>query len=377
MKILYVTTIGITMGFFKPFIGELIQDGHTVEIACNDAEVPVPAFYNDLGCKVYRLSCSRSPFSKGNITAVKQIRRLVEENRYDIVHCHTPIAAACTRLACRKLRKKQGVKVFYTAHGFHFYKGAPLKNWIIYYPVEKLCARYTDKLITINQMDYALAAKKMRAKEVLYVPGVGVDLSRFQGISVDKTSKRTELGVPADAILLLSVGEVNENKNHQVIIRAMAQVQRNDLHYMIAGVGPKIDELRNLSEALGFSHRVHFLGYRKDIPELCHAADIFCFPSYREGLGLAAIEGMACGLPIITSDVHGINDYSTNGVTGYKCAPTDADGFAKAIAQLANDPAVRKNFGQSNVELVRKYDVASINRQMRQIYCSHISEDMI
>ena len=368
MKILYVTTIGLTMGFFKSFIEELTETGHTVEIACNDADTPVPALYNELGCKVHRLSCSRSPFSKGNLTAVKQIRRLVDENRYDIVHCHTPIAAACTRLACRQLRKKQGVKVFYTAHGFHFYKGAPLKNWMIYYPVEKLCARYTDKLITINQEDFTLAQKKMKAKEVLYVPGVGVDLSRFQSVLPDKVGKRAELGIPADATLLLSTGEVNENKNHQVIIRAMACLHRDNLHYMIAGVGPKADELRKLAEDLGLAGKVHLLGYRKDIPELCYSADIFCFPSRREGLGLAALEAMACGLPIITSNVHGINDYSVNGLTGYRCCPEDMDGFARALKTLIDHPEERARMGRNNIEVVKKYDFSQIIPQMMRIY---------
>lgn len=375
MKILYVTTIGITMGFFKSFIRELTDMGHTVEIACNDEAAPVPEFYNELGCTVHRLSCSRSPFSGGNVKAVKQIRRLVAENRYDIVHCHTPIAAACTRLACRRLRKKQGVKVFYTAHGFHFYKGAPFKNWLIYYPVEKLCAHYTDKLITINSEDFALAQKKMKAKEVVYVPGVGVDLAKFQNLSVDKAAKRRELGIPEDATLLLSVGEVNQNKNHQVIVRAMAQLRRDDLHYMIAGVGPMSDELRRLAEELGISDRLHLLGYRKDVPELCYAADIFCFPSCREGLGLAAIEGMACGLPIITSDKHGINDYSVDGVTGYKCGPNDVEGFAKAIQRLAEDCSLREGMGAQNVEKAKKYDVKLINHQMKSIYSIDNTEE--
>lgn len=368
MKVLYVTTIGGTMGFFKSFIRELTDMGHTVEIACNDEAAPVPDVYNGLGCKVHRLSCSRSPFSKGNLAAVKQIRRLVEANGYDIVHCHTPIAAACTRLACRRLRKKQGVKVFYTAHGFHFYKGAPFKNWLIYYPVEKLCARYTDKLITINSEDFALAQRKMKAKEVLYVPGVGVDLTGFQNLTVDKAAKRRELRIPEDATLLLSVGEVNQNKNHQVIVRAMAQLRRDDLHYMIAGVGPMSDELRRLAEELGIPDRLHLLGYRKDVPELCRTADIFCFPSCREGLGLAAIEGMACGLPLITSDKHGINDYSTEGVTGYKRDPADVDGFAQAIALLADDSALRESMGKGNIERAKKYDVNRINQLMKDVY---------
>lgn len=365
MKILYVTTIGITMGFFKSFIKDLTDMGHTVELACNDMEEPVPAFYHNLGCKIHRLSCSRTPFSKGNLTAVKQIRRLVEENHYDIVHCHTPVAATCTRLACRKLRKKQGVKVFYTAHGFHFYKGAPLKNWMIYYPVEKLCARYTDKLITINQEDYELAKRKMKAKEVLYVPGVGVDLTRFQNVSVDKMAKRLELGISSEAIILLSVGELNENKNHQVIIRAMAQLMRGDLHYLIAGIGPKADELKRLTKELGLTGRVHLLGYRADVVELYQVADIFAFPSYREGLSVSVMEAMASGLPCAVSRIRGNTDLiSSNG--GAYFDPYQVEECASALKTvLESDTAA---MGSYNQRKVRYFSQGNIRDMMNNIY---------
>ena len=163
MKILYVTTIGSTMNFFKSFIGELISEGHTVDIACNNSKSPVPEIYSDWGCNIYPISCTRSPMNKGTVKAISELKKIVAENKYDIVHCHTPIAAMCTRLACKDLRKN-GVRVIYTAHGFHFYNGAPKKNWLMYYPVEKICAKYTDTLITINKEDYEFAKKKMKAK---------------------------------------------------------------------------------------------------------------------------------------------------------------------------------------------------------------------
>ena len=368
MKILYVTTIGATMSFFSQFIEELVTEGHLVDIATNDSVRKVPDCYEKFGCRVFSLTCSRSPLDKGNWNSIWQIRRLVEEEKYDIVHCHTPIAATCTRLACRKLRKSCGVKVFYTAHGFHFYKGAPLKNWLFYYPVEKICSYFTDVLITINHEDYDLAKKKMKARRIEYVPGVGVDISRFQGVLVDRVAKRADLGISAEATLLLSVGEVNQNKNHQAIIRAMAMLKRDDLYYAIAGIGPETDALKTLADDLGISDQVLLLGYRKDIPELCYAADIFCFPSRREGLGLAAIEAMACGLPIITSDKHGINDYSMDGTTGFKCAPTDVEGFSNAIRRLADDPILRENIGIGNIQRSLKYNVNHIISLMKDVY---------
>lgn len=356
------------MNFFGSFIKSLIDEGHTVDIATNESEKIVPVYYREWGCKIYSIPYVRSPFSNRNLHAINMIRRVVEENKYDIVHCHTPIASVCTRLACRHLRK-DGLKVFYTAHGFHFYNGAPKLNWMVYYPIEKLCSRFTDKLITINKEDYELAKKKFKAKEVHYVPGVGVDLSRFEDVHIERAVKRQEIGVPEDAKLLLSVGELNENKNHQVIIRALAKLNDANVHYAIAGTGAKKESLLQLAKELGVEAQMHLLGFREDVPELNYVSDVFCFPSYREGLGLASIEAMACGLPIITSNVHGINDYSQNGVTGYKCAPADVDGFAKAIRDLTDNSALAEEMGAYNKKYVEKYEVKRIIEIMSEIYC--------
>ena len=369
MKILYVTTISLTMNsFFKPHVEMLVSERHCVDIACNYKDLALDNLYHELGCNFYQIDFSRSPLSKDNLKAYRQLKKLIENGDYDIVHCHTPNASVITRLVCRKNRKKNGLKVFYTAHGFHFYKGAPKRNWMIYYPIEKFCSRFTDKLITINKEDFELAKCKFKAKEVHYVPGVGIDLSKFENVQVDRSAKRREIGVPEDCFLLLSVGELNENKNHQVIIRAIAKLSDEDIHYAIVGSGDKKEFLLELARKLGVEEQVHLLGYRKDIPELDYVSDVFCFPSHREGLGIAAVEAMACGLPIITSNVHGINDYSENGITGYKCSPNDVDGFEKAICQLISNNTMCVNMSKNNVILAKKYDVNFTINQMAEIY---------
>ncbi len=367
MKILYVTTIGTTMIFFKHLIKQLVNEKNSIDIACNEAENPVPEEYRELKCKIFSLPFLRSPLKIGNIRAVFEIRKLVKENGYDVVHCHTPIAAACTRLACRRFRAR-GLKVLYTAHGFHFYKGAPLKNWLIYFPIEWLCAFFTDVLITINTEDYAFAKKHLHAKKIEYVPGVGVDLDRFKNISIDKNAKREELGFPKDAFLLLSVGELNENKNHEVIIKALALLKDQTVHYAIAGKGKAEDRLRKLSVDLQVEKQVHLLGFRDDIHELNYIADVFCFPSKREGLGLAALEAMASGLPIITSNVHGINDYSIDGITGCKCSPYDVEAFKDAICVLRTDEDKRKKICTNNRKHVEKYNISHAIVNMKTIY---------
>jgi len=360
MKILYVTTIGTTMRFFEQFIAELVESGCTVDIACNDSVSKVPSVYHELGCKVYPIQTSRSPLDKGNLEAIRQLKTLVEQKNYDVVHCHTPIAAMCTRLACRKARK-QGTKVFYTAHGFHFYEGAPLKNWLLYYPVEKMCAHFTDVLITINQEDYNLAKKKLKAKRIEYVPGVGIDLEKFSGAAVDKAAKRRELGIPEDATLLLSVGELNENKNHETVIRAMAGL---DAYYIIAGAGARQSVLENAVSELGIADRVKFLGYREDIAALCAAADVFIFPSFREGLSVSVMEAMASSLPVVCSRIRGNVDLIDE-MGGALFDPHSVEECRAAIQKTI--AANTRRAGAHNRQKVNTFSSASVNKQMTRI----------
>ncbi len=365
MKILYVTTIGSTMGFFKSFISDLVKAGHTVDIACNDKDSKVPELYTEIGCNIYTISCTRSPINKGTLKAISEIKKLVSENKYDIVHCHTPIAAMCTRLACKKLRKKKDVKVIYTAHGFHFYEGAPKKNWLMYYPIEKICSHFTDALITINKEDYDLAKRKMKAKSIDYVPGVGIDVQKFADTVIDRAEKRRELGVPEDAFLLLSVGELNENKNHKTVIRALALLGDKNIHYAIAGKGELHDEIINLANELGIADRVHLLGFRKDVAELYKAADCFVHPSFREGLPVSIMEAMASGLPIVASEIRGCVDLVDNS-SGRLFDAHSVDSCKNALNEIVNGDISKAK--ESNSEKAAVYSTDVINSAMKKIY---------
>ena len=366
MKILYVTTISLTMNsFFKPHIEMLVEEGNYVDIACNYNDLALDDLYTELGCNFYQIDFSRLPLSKDNIKAYGQLKKVVQGGNYDIVHCHTPNAAFITRLACRKFRKKQGLKVFYTAHGFHFYKGAPKFNWMVYYPMERLCSRYTDKLITINQEDFDLAKNKFKAKEVHYVPGVGIDLSRFENVQVDRDAKRQEIGVPKDAFLLLSVGELNENKNHQVIIKAMAKLQNPFVHYAIAGVGDKKDYIIALATKFGIADQVHLLGFRNDIVQLYHVADVFCFPSIRERLSVSLMETMASGLPSVVSKIRGNVDLIDES-GGVLFNPYSADECCAAIkAMFSADMATMASY---NKQKIKCFSVEHVTEMIKLIY---------
>lgn len=318
----------------------------------------------DSGFKLHNIHFARSPFSSKNIAAYKKLKQIINENNFDLIHCHTPTASILTRLAARNARKN-GIMVMYTCHGFHFHNAAPPKNWLMFYPIEKWMSRYTDYLVTINKEDFN-RAKTFHAKNVRYIPGVGVDINRIKEAKVDKTAYKKSIGVPEDCVLLLSVGEMIERKNHEVIIKALAKLKRDDVYYVICGKGPLKEHLEQLSDSLGV-HTV-FLGFRKDIPELCNTADISAFPSRIEGLGLAGIEAMAAGIPLISSNVHGILDYVIDGKTGYACAPDDVDAFARAIDKLASDLDLRESMREACLKAVEPFEISNALNCMWNIY---------
>lgn len=366
-KVLFVATVAKThiCTFHLPFLRMFQKMGYETYVAA----------HNDFGdemCMIpycdhfYDISTERSPLKKGNMEAYRQLRQLIEREEFDIIHCHTPIAAALTRMAARKARKR-GTRVIYTAHGFHFFKGAPLLNWLLYYPIEKICSRWTDTLITINHEDYALAKKKMKATRVEYVPGVGVDAAAFAHAVVDREETRQKFGIPQDAFLVLSVGELNRNKNHKTVLQAIAECRDPRIHYAIAGVGYLCEELKALAESLGLADRFHLLGYRADVAELYKSADVFVHPSFREGLPVSVIEAMASGLPIIASDTRGNRDL-VDVAGGYLCQPGKASQFAEKLRLCMEDPTRLQKMGSHNSRKAHHYDVESITEIMRVIY---------
>lgn len=349
--------------------------GCEVHIACNfdytdDTDEERTKTYLDRICAqgviLHNIHFARSPLSRDNIAAYSELKKIINRQKFDLIHCHTPAASMLTRLAARKARKV-GCIVMYTCHGFHFHNAAPKKNWMIYYPVERFCSRFCDYLVTINQEDYH-RAQTFHTKNVRYIPGVGVDIRRIKETAVDRAAYKKSIGIPEDCIMLLSVGEMIERKNHEVIIRALSSLQNENIYYVICGKGPLKEYLSNLAKQLGIADHVVFLGFRKDIPELCNASDISAFPSKIEGLGLAGIEAMAAGVPLISSNVHGILDYVIDGETGYACDPEDVDGFAKAIDKLANHPHLRLEMKEKCLKAVEPFELNNALRTMWDIY---------
>lgn len=364
-KVLFIATVvqKHIKVFHLPFL-KWFQDEEyrTYVVASNDTDsldVNIPY------CDEYvEIEFKRNPLHPKNILAYHELKRLIRSQNFDIIHCHTPVGGVLGRLAARRTRKN-GTRVFYTVHGFHFYKGAPLKNWLFYYPVEKLCSYFTDVLITINQEDYSLAKKKMKAKKVEYVPGVGVNLSRFENVQIDRDAKRREIGVPEKAILLTSVGELSTRKNHKIVLEALAEIDNEKIHYAIVGNGVLLYELQSFAKKHGITHRVHFLGYRKDIAEIYKASDICCLPSIHEGLPVALMEAMACGLPVVCSRIRGNTDLiGTSG--GILFDYDNVDECRQAIEDVINGDMIR--MGKANKDCVQNYSIDKIIMRMKSLY---------
>lgn len=373
-KVLMLASVASMIDQFNMVNIDILQkQGYEVHVAANFkygntcSQQRIEEFkkeLSELGITYYHIDFARN-ITKifTNIKAYKQIKNLMATNKYEFVHCHSPIGGACGRLAAHWTK----TKVIYTAHGFHFYKGAPLINWLLYYPVEQFLARYTDVLITINKEDYQ-RAQKFKAGKVVYVPGIGVDIKRFRDVLVDRDKKRNELGVSNEAFVILSVGEINKNKNHEVIIRAIAKLNKPYICYIICGQGDREIYLKKLAISLGVANKVKFFGFRNDIAEIYKIADVFVFPSFREGLPVSVMEAMASGLPIICSNIRGNTDLIEEGKGGYLIKPNDINGFIKSISLLIQNATLRETIGNYNHEAIRNYDLKKVTLKIMSLY---------
>lgn len=375
-KMLMVATVPSMIGQFNMSnLSLLMELGYEPHIACNfkdrsiwmdDETEKFRTEMKNLSIPCHQIDFSRSPWNIGQgINSYRQMKCLQNEIKFDFIHCHTPVASVVSRI----IAHKSNVRLIYTAHGFHFFKGGPLKNWVMFYPVEKALSYWTDVLITINKEDYMRAKKHFHAKRVVYIPGVGVDMKKFDKTLVGKEVNRKELmdllNIPNDAFLLFSVGELNKNKNHSTVIRALKNLDHN-IHYLIAGIGELESELIHLASELGLEDRVHLLGYRNDIADILKLVDVFLLPSIREGLNVSLMEAMASGLPCICSDIRGNNDLIINGKGGYRVKSNESDGWKKAINKIISGDI--ESFGEYNREEIAKFSINVVHSKMKKVY---------
>ena len=376
-KVLMLASVASMIDQFNMDNINLLQDlDFKIDVACNfeygssTSQERVHKFKQELTQKnisTYHIPIPRNITKiKDMIIAYETVKKILNENKYEIIHCHSPIGGVIARLASRGARKK-GSKVIYTAHGFHFYKGSSIKNWMIFYPIEKFCACFTDYLITINKEDYRRAVDdKFPARNIVYVPGVGIDTEKQHNLIIDVEKKKSEFGIVGECVLL-SVGELNQNKNHETIIKAISMIN-SPIKYIICGKGEKLAFLTDLVNSLELEDKVIFAGFRNDVDELLKMSDIFCFPSYREGLSVALMEAMAAGLPIVCSNIRGNVDLVENARGGYLSDPNDVDEFAESIQKLISDENSRRKMSESNIRDIQKFGIEKVNNQMKVIY---------
>lgn len=362
---LIVATVGSFITFFEKNDIKILQEmGYQVHVACDLSEKKQEL--EQLGVMVHPVPFARSPLSASNVTAYRELKQIMKDTAFSLIHCHTPVGGVLARLAAGRYRKN-GTKIVYTAHGFHFFQGASWKNWLLFYPVEKILARRTDVLVTINKEDYERAQKHFKAKRIVHIPGVGVDLSRFSNMG-NRCALREQYAWNEEDIYLLSVGELNRRKNHALVIRALKELDNPNVHYVIAGKGPLQEELTQLAESAHVQGQVHLLGQRNDIAALCEAADIFVFPSRQEGLPVALMEAMAMGLPCVAGRIRGNVDLIEEKKGGLLCETDDEQYFARAIRMLAEDKELRRRYGEENRARIADFSIDIVDKRMRELY---------
>lgn len=366
-KVLFTATVDShILHFHLPYLKMFKEKGYEVHVATNtDDTIPF--------CDVkHKVSFERSPFKINNLKAIKQMKKILLDNNFDIVHTHTPMGSVVTRLAYKKVRNKVNTRMIYTAHGFHFYKGAPLLNWLLFYPVEKYLSKYTDTLITINKEDYCLAKKKFRkCRSVEYVPGVGIDIKKFD-VNIQKSERNIiieKFGLNKNDFILTCVARLDKNKNQGFLIDVMKQINLTNKKIHLLLVGP--DELNGIyQKKVGDDNvkNVHFLGRREDIPTILSISDIIVSASLREGLPVNIIEAFAAGKPVVVLNCRGMNDLIENEQNGFIISNNNSKSFIDCISLLENNKKMYDTICKNNISKASKYSIEGLLGKVWCIY---------
>lgn len=371
MRILLTATVqSHIVQFHRPLVEVLHAHGCEVHVAARDNLAEKNGLKLDFVERIYNIPFARSPKSTDNLNAYKQLKRIIDEGNYDVVHCNTPMGGIVTRLSAKDARKK-GTKVFYTAHGFHFYKGAPKKNWIIFYPIEKYFAdHFTDKLITITDEDYKLARNKFHC-QVERIHGVGVDEKRYYPVdTIEEQRLRKEMGYTSNQKILLCVGELLPNKNQQMAIHAMREVVKKypDAVLLLAGNGPRKEYLETEIVNAGLENNVKMLGYCTCLEKYLHIVDILIACSYREGLPMNVMEAMASRKTVIATHNRGHNELITDNVCGYLVNPDDVGEFSKIILEVLDNDEINKRLSKEALKRSKLYMTTNVSHELEKIY---------
>lgn len=371
-KVLFTATSnGHLRMFHIPYLKWLKEQGHEVHVAVNCSRGEPIDFIDQTIC----IPIPRSPFKKEIFSVYKQLKAIIEKNNYDLISCHTPIPSFLTRIAARKARKN-GTKVLYTSHGFHFYKGAPVLNWLTFFPVEKILSRYTDAIITINQEDYSNVINKgFKNTDTFLIKGIGLQTEKLDVSNIkSKAQLRNEYGYSETDFILLYIAEFTENKNHRFILDTISALIKEIPHLKVlfAGKGTKLEEIQKMSNALGFSEIINFLGFRNDISNLIIISDLGISVSKREGLPMSILEEMYLNKPIVASDIRGHRDIIGNSIAGYLFKLNEHNSFVTYILKIFFNKELRLEMGKNAYSRSLDFSIDQSLNSMKIIFDKYL-----
>ena len=372
-KVLLVATVQSHIAqFHNSLIKMLKENGYHVDIAAKDNLNEKNGLSINNADKIYNINFSRSPFNFINIKAYKDLKKIILNNEYDIIHCNTPMGGILTRLV-KKNNKKVKSKIIYTAHGFHFFNGAPLLNWMIYYPIEKFFSKYTDVLITINEEDYQLAKKKFKCTNIQKINGTGINLAKFKHSfsTNEKQALKQELNIKKGDIVLVNIGELNKNKNQIMQLKAIKKLVKegfDNIKLFICGNGPLKQKYIKYINRNSLNSNVFLLGYRNDINKILKLANCVVSTSIREGLGINILEAMASQVPVIATKNRGHKELIENGKNGYLIDINNINALKENIKKIirSNNEDIKKN----ETIKVHNYSQENVNVVLEKIYNS-------
>lgn len=368
-RVLYVTTVSRTINaFLIPHIEKLVDEGYIVDCACA-IDLKVDDRILAKVCNIFDIPFSRNPMHPKNVKAFKELRKIQEKNNYDVVHVHTPVASFVARLA---FRKKENLKMIYTCHGFHFYKGSLIINWLLFYPLEKIAAKWTDTLVTINEEDYEIATTfNLRNNgQVLKMNGVGIEKENYVIENFDRNKYRKSLDIDEDDFVILVLAELNKNKNHIQLIKAMNLLKDKypNIKAIFAGSGPLENDIKKQIKEYGLEDRITLLGWRDDVKELINSCDMVGLFSKREGLGKCLLEAMICGKPVVATNTRGPRELIEENINGYMFDIDDIEATSKSIEKLYKSNDKSKQIEEKITSKANKYLLENVLSQLNSIY---------
>lgn len=357
----------------------LINEGFNVHVATDFLEFGsmdnheanlLKAELENMGVVSHQVDFKRGVGSiAANVLTIKQIMEILSSSdEWEFVHAHSPIGGVLGRIAA----KLKGVKSIYTAHGFHFSTKGAIKNWLVF-PVEYLLSFMTDHLILINEGDYVLANRLFKSKNITYIPSVGANVSESLAVSNDekkacRANIRRKLQFSGNDFVFLSVGELNRNKNHEIIIRAMQNMPSN-VRLVIAGVGERHSEYLDLVDKLNLKDKVKLVGYQHDLTQIHYAADAFLFPSFREGLGMSGLDALLDGLYIIGSNSTNMSDFIINNELGMLISPKRVEEWEGAMLNVLKHNKTPNL--KEHEESLLAFDKERVDNIMAGVYASY------